>query len=76
MAMLNDRMPKRAVDIDEHNDAEEMEVVLSPYEIRLTQPDVDWAKCADAEPWLRIRHGDALYISAGVTEIVDTEDGA
>jgi hypothetical protein len=34
------------------------------------------ALVADAEPWVRVRKGDDLYISCDVTLIPDEDDGA
>jgi hypothetical protein len=77
--MRDDRLPRTAVIIDEENDAEEMEVQASFHEaaliVRFNHPQANLALAADAEPWLRIRKGDDLYVSCDVTVIPD-EDGA
>jgi hypothetical protein len=78
--MRDDRFPRTAVIIDEENDAEEMEVQASFREAALivsyNRPQSDLSKVADAEPWLRIRFGDDLYVSCDVTEIPDEDDQA
>lgn len=76
--MLDDRPPRRAVDVDEHNDAEEMEVQASFHEAALVvlanQPRAKLATVADVEPWLRVRS--ETYVSCDVTLILDEDDGA
>lgn len=78
--MRDDRLARRAVDIDEENAAEEMEVQASFREAALivafNDPQIDLSKVADAEPWLRVRHGDDLYVSCDVTVIPDEDDQA
>ena len=76
MIMRDDRIARRAVDVDEENDAEEMEVQLSYFEAALMVPAHALSKAADVEPWLRVRHGDDMYASCDVTIIPDEDDGA
>lgn len=76
VTMRDDRIARRAVDIDEENVAEEMEVQLSYREASLVVSARDLSKAADVEPWLRVRHGDDLYVSCDVTVIPDEDDGA
>ena len=72
--MLNDRMARTAVQIDEDANAEEMEVVLSAREVVLVTQQPDLSLYTDAEPWLRIRDG--RYVSFGVTLIPHEDDQA
>ena len=72
--MRDDREPRRPVDIDEHNDAEEMDVQLSYREAALLVLPQLLTKAADVEPWLRIRSD--RYVSCDVTVIPDEDDNA
>lgn len=74
--MRDDRPPRRQVDVDEVNDAEEMDVQLSYHEAALLVPASELSQAADVEPWIRIRNADALYVSYGVTVIPDEDDQA
>lgn len=76
MTMRDDRIARRAVDIDEINAAEEMEVQLSYREAGWLVPVQALATAADVEPWLRIRHAEAIYVSCDVTVIPDEDDCA
>lgn len=74
--MKHDRLPRAQVVIDEENNAEEMEVELSYREAALIVPLRDLSKAADVEPWLRVRHGDDVYVSCDVTLVPDEDDAA
>jgi hypothetical protein len=78
--MRDDRWPKAQVVIDEEHAAEEMEVHASYREcalvVLLNNPRANLALAADAEPWVRVRHGDDIYISCDVTLVPDEDDGA
>ena len=49
MTMRDDRLPRRPVDIDEHNDAEEMDVQLSYREAALLVLPQLLTKAADVD---------------------------
>jgi hypothetical protein len=78
--MRDDRWPRAHVVIDEENAAEEMEVHASFRElapiVALNHPHANLADAVDAEPWVRVRHGDDIYLSCDVTLIPDEDDGA
>jgi hypothetical protein len=74
--MLDDRIPRAQVVVDESVDAEEMEVSLSYREAALLVPSSELVKATDVEPWLRVRRSDDVYVSFGVTVIHEDEDGA
>lgn len=71
--MRDDRIPRHAVIVDEDASAEEMEVTLSIKEIKLF-PEIELQKCERVEPWLRIRRGDQMYVSFGVTAVPFEDD--
>jgi hypothetical protein len=78
MTMRDDRPPRTRVEFDEYNNAEEMEVALTFQEAVVVTHDDDpcpnLSNVQDVEPWMRIRRGDDLYVSIGVTVIQDEDE--